>query len=352
MTATPTESTYNETCQLAAEAASLRYINDTIPGISRRRRGKGFSYYSPDGERISSATLLQRIRSLAIPPAWRNVWICPYEDGHLQATGIDNKNRKQYRYHSKWRAIRDASKFERLLEFGTCLPQLRARLDHDLAQRSLTRSRVLAALIRIMEKSYIRVGNAAYAQEHNTYGLTTLRKKHTNVDGSHIIFKFKGKNRTPWYIDVNDRKLARVVRQCEEIPGYQLFKYEDEEGNIHAVHSEDVNQYLKEITGLSITAKDFRTWAACKETFALLRTLPVPETSHAQKIAYNTAVKYVASLLGHTPTICKKSYIHPQIAETWKRGELAKWNADRDSQREDEELFLECWQSLLAAANS
>lgn len=309
----------------AAKLASLRYVRDTMPGITRRRAGRGYAYYAPDGSRITDRATRRRIDALAIPPAYKEVWICPLANGHLQATGRDDAGRKQYRYHPDWEKVRDESKFERILAFGALIPKLREQVDYDLRHCRPDRECILAALVKIMEQSYIRVGNAAYAEAHQTYGLTTLRKKHVQVEGSTIHMAFRGKNGTPWHIDIRDRKLARVIRKCEAIPGYELFKYIDEHGEKRVIRSEDVNDYLRDITGENFTAKDFRTWAACKETFRLLCSHEVPPTKKEQQAVLKAAICEVAELLGHTPAVCRKSYIHPQLLLAWQQGDLHAW---------------------------
>ncbi len=340
------QSLYNETYrQKVAEKAALVYINDTIPGITRVRRGKGFSYYLPDQTHIKDATIVKRINALAIPPAYNNVWICPMDNGHIQATGRDAKNRKQYRYHTDWEALRDQVKFERVYEFGKCLPEIRKIVDSHLADRTLSRNRVLAALIKIMDISYIRVGNKAYAENNGTYGLTTLRKKHLNFENGSAVLEFDGKNKTHWHIDLKDKKLTRTLHKCEEIPGYSLFKYIDKDGDKHVIDSQDLNDYLREITGgLAFTAKDFRTWAACKEIFSRLLELEVPTTKRDQAIAINAQIKEVAKLMGHTVAVSKKSYIHPHLIEHWQAGDLLKWSKKNSSKFElAEEAFLMWW---------
>lgn len=335
-------------CRETAKQAGLRYIRDDVPGISRKRAGKGFVYYYPDSRKVDCRDTLARIRALVLPPAYRSVWICPYDNGHLQATGIDSKNRKQYRYHPEWLAARAVSKFDRLLAFGAALPTIRERIMADLGKPGLPREKVLAALVSIMDQSYVRVGNDIYTQEHNTYGLTTLRKKHVNVEGDRIEMVFNGKNLTPWHISLKDRKLARVLKQCEEIPGYRIFKYRDESGEKQDVNSQDLNAYLKEITGEPFTAKDFRTWAACYEAFQQLLETPRPEAKAAQKKALHAVVKKVADVLGHTQAVCKKAYLHPLLLEVWMDNRLHEW---RKAQREKDmqRLFMKWWKAHLAA---
>jgi DNA topoisomerase I len=245
----------------AARAAGLRYVSDAMPGILRRRAGKAFSYRGPDGGLIKERAELVRIRRLAIPPAWTGVWICRYANGHLQATGRDARGRKQYRYHPEWRAVRDAAKFDRMLAFAKALPRLRARIAEDQARRGLPREKVLATVVRLLEVTLIRVGNQEYARDNGSYGLTTLRDRHVDFEGVRLIFEYRGKGGKQHRISLRDRRLARIVRSCQELPGQHLFQYVDEDGQRQPVDSADVNAYLQEITGEPFTAKDFRTWA-------------------------------------------------------------------------------------------
>ena len=245
----------------SAREAGLRYVSDAEPGIRRRRAGRSFRYTTATGEPMREAETLRRIRSLAIPPAWRDVWICPTANGHVQATGRDAKGRKQSRYHPRWREIRDETKYERMLLFGACLPKIRERVERDLAEPGLSRRKVLATVVRLMETTLIRVGNAEYARENHSYGLTTMRNKHVQVDGSTVIFKFQGKSGVRHTIDLTDRRLAKIIQRCQDIPGYELFQYVDENGEHHPIDSADVNEYLREISEQDFTAKDFRTWS-------------------------------------------------------------------------------------------
>lgn len=336
------EPVYQET----AKQAGLRYTKDDIPGIRRKRYGKGFAYFAPDGARVTDKRTLERIRLLALPPAYRDVWICPHANGHLQATGIDDMGRKQYRYHPEWVLVRTTGKFERMASFIAALPRMRQRVEEDLEGRKLTRERILATLVCILERSYVRVGNDTYAERHDTYGLTTLRKRHLNLVGDRVEFSFKGKNLTPWHISLQDKRLARVLRQCEDVPGYRLFKYFDEEGRKQYVDSQDLNIYLKEISGEPFTAKDFRTFAACYEAFCLLRLVPLPESKAGRKRAANGVIREVAKRLGHTMAVCKKAYLHPMLLERWEDGTLHAWCATR--RHEEERLFLQWWKAHFA----
>ena len=341
----PVTSHYSEAiCRDVASEAGLRYVKDTIPGIRRKRAGKGFTYVDAKGAKVTDAKTLARIRSLVLPPAYDRVWICPYANGHLQATGFDAKGRKQYRYHPDWSAARDGSKFDRLVEFGAVLPALRAHVEAQLRKQELTRERVLAGLIYIMDKCYIRVGNPTYSEQHNTFGLTTLRRRHVQVQGDTVAFTFNGKNGTPWDISLKDRKLVRLLKQCSEIPGYQVFKYRDENGAKQTVSSQDLNEYLREVTGGAFTAKDFRTWAACSEAFTRFSGVPCPQTAKERKAISRAIVREVADTLGHTQAVCKKAYLHPQLVTSWEDGALSAWCAQRKG-KQGEELFLLWWKA-------
>lgn len=306
----------------SAKAAGLRYVSDDMPGIRRRKRGTGFSYILPNGQTLQSAKDLARVRKLAIPPAWTDVWICPIANGHLQATGRDAKGRKQYRYHEEWRNVRDETKFGRMILFGEALPKIRQKIEEDLSQRGLSRTRVLAAVVKLLETTLIRVGNREYMKQNNSYGLTTLRDGHVDIAGSKIRFEFRGKSGKDHSVEIQDRRLARVVRQCRDLPGQTLFQYRDDNGERQKVLSEDVNAYLKEISGEDFTAKDFRTWGGTVLMLAaLLEAGMCDGEKEATKIVVQ-AVKQVAENLGNRPAICRKYYIHPIVIETFVQGEL------------------------------
>jgi DNA topoisomerase-1 len=322
----------------------LRYVTDAQPGIRRKKKGKSFSYLSPDGEEIISQEIISRIKSLSIPPAYTDVWICPHSNGHIQATGRDSRNRKQYRYHPDWTKFQNTNKFQRVYLFGKTLPDIRKKVSYDLRKIDLSRKSVLAALVRIMDKSYVRVGNRGYAKAHKTFGITTLRKKHVCVIENETTLKFAGKNKTPWNIQLQDPKIAQVVRKCTEIQGYELFKYMDDRGIPHTLRSEDFNTYLKEVSGHDFTAKDFRTWAACKEAFALLCNQACSENLSERKKKIKEVVRSVASLMGHTEAICKKSYIHPKLLKSWEEGLLQKWVSGKKIPNK-EKLFLKWWKA-------
>ncbi|MCX7514510.1 DNA topoisomerase IB [Frateuria hangzhouensis] len=307
-----------------ARAAGLVYVSDAQPGIRRLRRGKGFSYLDADGQPLADRAELARIRALAIPPAYRDVWICPSPDGHLQATGRDARGRKQYRYHADWRTQRDHGKFDRLLAFGAALPKLRRRVRQDLARAGLPREKVLALLVRLLDETLIRVGNEAYARDNHSYGLTTLRSRHVRVVRGRLRFCFRGKSGQEQEVELDDRRLARIVRRVQHLPGQRLFQYLDDEGARQSVDSGMVNEYLHAVCGEDFSAKDFRTWGGTAQAAGVLACTPLPETGgeRARRHALMTAVKQVAGVLGNTPAVCRKSYIHPQVFEGWQDGSL------------------------------
>lgn len=301
--------------------AKLRHVTDAAPGITRVRTKAGFAYRGPDGDRVTDEETLARIRSLVIPPAWEEVWITLEPRGHLQATGRDARGRKQYRYHELWRASRDESKFGNMVAFGQALPRLRRRVEEDLRRRGTPREKVVATVVRLLDVTGIRVGNAEYARENKSYGLTTFRTRHADVDTNGIVFTFRGKSGIERSIDVRDRRLARIVRQCKEIPGYELFQYLDEDGERRSVSSQDVNDYIREATGAQFTAKDFRTWwgTVLAATALAEATEPTSETRAKQEVAQ--AIKHVAGVLGNTPAVCRKAYVHPAVIEAYERDE-------------------------------
>lgn len=308
----------------SAQAAGLRYVTDARPGIRRIRAGRGFRYVDPAGKTIKDPETLRRIRSLVIPPAWVGVWICPTPNGHLQATGRDARGRKQSRYHPKWREVRDETKYERMVLFAQALPLIRARVKEDLAKQGLPREKVLATIVSLMEQTHIRVGNEEYAKENGSYGLTTLRNKHVDVQGSKVTFSFQGKSKVHHTVSLQDRRLARIVKQCSDLPGYELFQYVDEDGTRHLVDSSDVNDYLREITGQHFTAKDFRTWAGTVLACDLLRELGPFESATQAKKNVVEAIKKVAAKLGNTPAVCRKCYVHPAVLEAYLGGITAQ----------------------------
>ncbi len=308
----------------SSRQAGLRYVTDAKPGISRKRRGKSFRYFDADGKQIRDEATLNRIRSLVIPPAWADVWICPSANGHLQATGRDARKRKQSRYHPRWRTVRDETKYERMQLFGKALPAIRERVEKDLGLPGLPREKVLATIVRLLEITFIRVGNEEYARENHSYGLTTLHDRHVDVEGSKVHFKFRGKSGKVHAIDLRDRRLARIVKKCQDLPGYELFQYLDEENNHRTVDSADVNEYLRSITEEPFTAKDFRTWAGTVLACALLRESGCCETQTVAKKNVVQAIAAVAERLGNTPSVCRKCYVHPVVIESYMGGTMVK----------------------------
>ncbi len=317
----------------AAIAARLRHVSDDRPGITRHRARHGFDYRDRDGALIGDFATLRRIKALAIPPAWTDVWICPSPNGHIQATGRDARGRKQYRYHPRWRETRDETKYGRMLVFSRALPQIRARVDADLRRHGLPRERVLAAIVRLMELTLFRIGNVEYSKTNNSYGLTTLRDRHAVIDGNEIRLSFRGKSGVRQEGRITDRRLARIVKNCRDLPGYELFQYVDHDGNRHTIDSNDVNQYLREISGEEITAKDFRTWAGTQLAALALQQLSALEGEAAAKSAAKStivrAVEQVAKHLGNTVAVCRKCYIHPAIFEGYLDGTLLRTLAER-----------------------
>jgi DNA topoisomerase-1 len=305
-----------------AAAAGLRYVNDGEPGLRRELVDGEFRYLTAEGRRLRDRAALERIRRLAIPPAWSEVWICASADGHLQATGRDVRGRKQYRYHPRWREVRDETKYERLLAFGQALPPLREELERRLALPGLPREKVLAAVVRLLERTHIRVGNPEYARDNKSYGLTTMRDRHVRVDGGTISFTFNGKSGVRHAISLSDRRLAKIVARCRDLPGQQLFQYLDERGERQALGSSDVNAFLCATTGQPFTAKDFRTWAGSVLATALLREAPPEERERDAKRQVTEAIAKVAERLGNTPTICRRCYVHPAVIEAYLEGSL------------------------------
>jgi DNA topoisomerase I len=308
-------------------AAGLVYVSDAMPGVRRVRTADGFVYTLPDKRRLTDAAELRRIASLATPPAYEDVWICPNPRGHLQATGRDARGRKQYRYHPKWRLYRDGAKFERMPAFGEALPRLRRRLGRDLAQKGLPREKVLAVIVSLLDVTRVRIGNAEYARDNDSYGLTTLRNRHVQfVRDGRLLFRFRGKGGAEQEIAVDDRRLARLVRRCHELPGQRLFQHVDEAGDRHPIDSDQVNLYLKEAMGDDFTAKDFRTWGATLRAVAIMHSTPLPDpaSERALNACIVEAVKQVADDLRNTPAVCRKSYINPLVFDAWRSGALHK----------------------------
>ena len=311
---------------LAADAdipAGLTWCSDESPGIRRTAAADGFHYHDSKGREITDAKVLERIRTLAIPPAWTDVWICPRASGHIQAVGRDVKGRKQYRYHPDWSAHAAETKFERLPDFAKALPKLRRRVEADLNRRGISREKVLATAVRLLELTLIRVGNAQYAKQNRSYGLTTLNKRHLDLNGTALTFAFKGKSGVEHEVRVRDRRLATVVRSLRELPGQQLFKYRGEAGDLCPVTSDDVNAYIREAMGEQFSAKDFRTWAGTVSAARALRDMEPPASATEAKRRITVCVKAVAGLLGNTPTVCRSSYVHPAVFDLFTAGKLA-----------------------------
>jgi len=306
----------------AAELAGLRYVSDARPGIRRRKAGTGFTYTRADGTRLSETDALKRIKSLAIPPAWTDVWISPFADGQIQATGRDAKGRKQYRYHERFREVRESTKYEHLVAFAAALPGIRKKVKEHMALPGLAREKVLATVVHLLETTLIRVGNDEYAEQNNSYGLTTLKNRHVAVNGNEVRFRFTGKSGKQWSLRVRNRRVAKIMRACQELPGQELLQYIDESGNCQDVTSTDVNSYLKEITGKDITAKDFRTWAGTVLAAMALNELESFDSATQAKRNLRAAIEKVASKLGNTPTICRKCYVHPEVLNSYMDGNL------------------------------
>ena len=308
----------------ATEEAGLRYSTDARAGIRRTRAGRGFRYADASGRAITDEGEIKRIKRLAIPPAWTDVWICPDPRGHLQATGRDAKGRKQYRYHERFREVRDENKYWRMVDFAKVLPKVRARVDADLASPALSREKVLAAIVRLLEGTLIRVGNEEYARQNRHFGLTTLRGRHVAVTGSRVRFRFTGKSGATHDVDLRDARVARIVRRLQELPGQELFQYVDESGQTRRIDSDDVNAYLREIAGQDFTAKDFRTWAGTVLVAQALSDCEPVENVRFARRNVSAAIKAVAERLGNTPAVCRKAYVHPAIVDAYVDGELMR----------------------------
>jgi len=308
----------------AARAAGLRYVTDALAGIRRRRVGQHFTYIGIDGRPLRVPAELRRIKALAIPPAWTDVWICPSDDGHLQATGRDAKGRKQYRYHGQWRAVREETKYDRLLAFGQVLPRIREQVEQHLSLPGLPREKVLATVVRLLDTTFIRIGNEEYARTNRSFGLTTLRDHHVDVNGGTLRFQFRGKSGKLHTIDLHNRRLASIVKRCRELPGYELFQYLDDNGQCQVINSTDVNTYLREIAGRGFTAKDFRTWAGTVLVTVALRECETCTSQTQAKKNIGCAITMVAARLGNTPAICRKCYVHPAILDGYVDGSL-RW---------------------------
>ena len=306
----------------SAKAAGLRYVTDAMPGITRKRRGKGFAYVTPDGRAVRERQAIQRFRSLVIPPAWTNVWICPIENGHLQVTARDARGRKQYRYHPRFREQRDGTKFERLFDFGEVIWRIREAVERDVALEGLPRRKVLATLVWLLERTFIRVGTEELSRINKSYGLTTLRKKHVEVDGSELRFEFRGKSGVEHAVTVDDARIAHIVQRCHDLRGEVLFKYVDDDGKRREIEAADVNDYLAEITGGEVTAKDFRTWAGTMIAAEYLRSIGPAHTLKQANKNVVAAIDHTAERLGNTRAVCRKYYIHPTLIAAYLDGDV------------------------------
>jgi DNA topoisomerase-1 len=320
--------------QQAAESAGLHYVSDDSPGIRRQRKGKGFAYIDPHGKTVNDQETLLRIQSLVIPPAWEDVWICPSPLGHIQAVGRDQRGRKQYRYHPRFREARDETKYARMMQFVQALPKLRKRVARDLRQPGLSRAKVLAAVVRLLETTLIRVGNEEYAKENHHYGLTTLHNNHARVRGATVQFQFKGKSGVEHAIELSDPRIAKIVRRCQDLPGEELFGYIDADGKAVDLTSTDVNEYLREATGQAFTAKDFRTWAGTVLAAQALKEFEKFDSKAQAKKNIVRAIESVATRLGNTRAVCKKCYIHPAILDSYMDGDLAQTVRQRAARME------------------
>lgn len=311
-----------------AKACGLRYVTDRRPGFTRRRYGRRFVYFDTRGVRIDDEKARARIDRLAIPPAWKDVWICPFANGHIQATGTDAKGRKQYRYHADWRSVRDATKFSHILRFGEVLPRIRAAVRADMARRTLSREKVLATVVYLLEKTLIRVGNDEYARTNKSYGLTTLKDEHVSVEGQSVRFRFMGKSGKAWNLKLSDRRAAAVIRRLQDLGEQELFAWVDEGGRVHDVTSSDVNAYLKEISGEAVTAKDFRTFTGTVLAALALQAFDAFETQTEAKRNLKAAIEDVARRLGNTPAVCRKGYVHPEVISAYLDGALSQQIVD------------------------
>lgn len=324
----------------SAKAVGLRYVSDTTPGIQRQYENEEFCYIDPKGKQICDDAELSRFKALVIPPAWTNVWICPLPHGHLQATGRDAKGRKQYRYHAHWRNIRSQTKFNRMIAFGEALPKIRKRIENDLSLSGLPREKVLATVVKLLEITKIRVGNEEYAQTNKSFGLTTMRDRHADVSGSRLRFKFRGKSGVDHDIELSDRRLAKIVKSCRDIPGQELFQYIDDAGQHQPIDSGAINDYLREITNLDFTAKDFRTWAGTVLAAQELNNMGAFESQTEAKKNVTQAIKDVAKQLGNRPATCRKYYVHPAIIDAYMDESLFQALKTTTSKKEDSPLEL------------
>lgn len=312
-----------EAAEVSAKRASLVHVSDEEPGIRRKRAGKRFSYWDARGRKIAKLEEIDRIDALAIPPAWTDVWISPEPDGHIQATGRDVRGRKQYRYHLRWSACRDEVKYSSLADFALALPKLRQRVDADLRKRDVPRERVVASIVWLLDNTMIRVGNSAYARDNKSFGLTTLKDRHVSIEGAKVRFAFKGKSGKEWNVQLTDRRMAKVMRTIQDLPGQQLFQYRNGDGVRRGVTSQDVNGYIREAMGADFTSKHFRTWGGTISAAALFEGTPLPDSKAATARTMNATIDKVAARLGNTRTVCRKCYIHPAVLDSWAQGTLA-----------------------------
>ena len=301
----------------AAEEAGLRYVSDDRPGYTRKAKGEDFAWLDTDGKLIRDEQRLLRIKRLAIPPAWTDVWICPASNGHIQATGRDARGRKQYLYHERWREVRDENKYDRIISFGKALPKIRRRIARDLKPPGLPRDKVLATVVQLLERTFIRIGNEEYARENKSFGLTTMKDRHVEVKGAKLRFRFRGKSGREHEVDVTDRHIAKIISKLQDLPGQDLFQYVDDDGKVGDITSQDVNEYLREITGEDFSAKDFRTWAGTVLTAIALNAQEKFENQKQGEANIKTAISAVAKILGNTPAICRKCYVHPAVLDTY-----------------------------------
>ncbi|MCA1248024.1 DNA topoisomerase IB [Massilia sp. MS-15] len=316
----------------AARAAGLRYVHDDRPGIRRERQGDGFRYLDAAGDPVTDEATIRRIKSLVIPPAWTDVWICSQANGHLQATGRDARGRKQYRYHPKWRAVRDEVKYERMLSFGQALPAIRTEVDRALSLPGMPREKMLATIVYLLEATMMRVGNEEYARTNKSFGLTTLRNRHVKVDGSEVEFRFRGKSGVYHKVQVHDRRVARIIRRARDLPGQELFQYVDDEGETRSIDSSDVNDYLRAITGEDYTAKDFRTWSGTVLAALALQEFEKFDSEAQAKKNIVRAIESVAEKLGNTPSVCRKCYVHPVVLDAYLEGTVLESLRERTEQ--------------------
>jgi DNA topoisomerase-1 len=322
----------------AAADAGLRYVSDQQPGYTRERRGKKFIYFDIDGKEIRDEARILRINRLAIPPAYADVWICPSPNGHLQATGRDDRGRKQYRYHERWRVVRDENKYEKMIVFGQALSKIRRRIDRDMKLPGLPREKVLATLVHLLQRTFIRIGNEEYVKENKSFGLTTMRNRHIDVDGARLRFHFRGKSGVQHDLDIEDRRVAKIIKKLQDLPGQEVFQYLDEENQVRNVSSDDVNAYLREITGEDFTAKDFRTWAGTVLAATALQAQELSENKSQAKKNVKTAISAVAKVLGNTPAICRKCYVHPAVLQSYLDGHLIEGLKKRTEKTLEESL--------------